>query len=146
MFTQRCFIRKNTKELVEKLKELGYNQSFSARGNFGDSLQTTFNNMGGNVYGFLSIPSDKIEEPIIDDINGVNCGTNEELFLAIAALRNDSDRFQWFVMDAEICTEISKGDWFVATDIKGGKHVGTQIDPLYCHKATVEELIKHFTI
>lgn len=89
MFTQRCFIKKNTKELVEKLKELGYNQSFSARGNFGDSLQTTWNSMGGNVYGFLSIPSDKIEEPIIDDINGVNCGTNEELFLAIAALRDD---------------------------------------------------------
>lgn len=146
MFTQRCFIRKNTKELVEKLKELGYNQSFSARGNFGDSLQTTWNSMGGNVYGFLSIPSDKIEEPIIDDINGVNCGTNEELFLAIAALRDDSDRFQWFIMDAEIYTEISKGDWFVATDIKGGKHVGTQIDPLYCHKATVEELINKFSV
>ena len=82
-----------------------------------------------------------------DDPDGsINCGTNEELFLAIAALRNDSDRFQWFVMDAEIYTEISKGDWFVATDIKGGKHVGTQIDPLYCHKATVEELIKHFTV
>ena len=146
MFTQRCFIRKNTYELVEKLKVLGYNQGFSARGNFGDSLLTTFNSMGGNIYGFLSIPSDKIEYPIIDDIDGVNCGTNEELFLAIAALRDDSDRFQWFVMDAEIYTEISKGDWFVATDIKGGKHVGTQIDPLYCHKATVEELIKHFTV
>ena len=144
MFTQRCFIRANTKELVEKLKELGYNQGFSARGNFGDSLQTTLNIMGGCVFGFLSIPSDKIEEPKIDDINGVDCGTNEELFLAIAALRNDLDKHQWFVMDAEIYTEISKGDWFVATDIKGGKHVGTQIDPLYCHKATVEELIKHF--
>ena len=89
MFTQKCFIRKNTKELVEKLKELGYNQSFSARGNYVDSLQTTLNIMGGTVFGFLSIPSDKIEEPIIDDINGVNCGTNEELFLAIAALRDD---------------------------------------------------------
>ena len=146
MFTQRCFIRKNTKELVEKLKELGYNQSFSARGNYVDSLQTTLNIMGGTVFGFLSIPSDKLEEPIIDDINGVNCGTNDELFLSIAALRDDSDIRQWFIMDAEIYTEISKGDWFVATDIKGGKHVGTQIDPLYCHKATVEELIKKFSV
>ena len=80
MFTQRCFIRKNTKELVEKLKELGYNQCLSARGNFVDSLQTTWNNMGGNVYGFLSIPSDKIEEPKTDGINGIDCGTNEESF------------------------------------------------------------------
>lgn len=26
----------------------------------------------------------------------------------------------------------------------GGRHIGTQIDPLYCHKASVDELIEHF--
>ena len=142
MFTQRCFIRKNTKELVEKLKELGYNPGFSARNNYGNSLQTCCHKLYGSVHGY----EDMIDNNSDDPDGSINCGTNEELFLAIAALRNDSDRFQWFVMDAEIYTEISKGDWFVATDIKGGKHVGTQIDPLYCHKATVEELIKHFSV
>ena len=132
MFTQRCFIRKNTYELVEKLKVLGYNQGFSARGNFGDSLLTTLNSMGGNIYGFLSIPSDKIEDPIIDDIDGVNCGTNEELFLAIAALRDDSDRFQWFVDDYDD-NIWQKSEWNNANFTKA-------------HKATVEELIKHFTV
>ena len=127
MFTQRCFIRKNTYELVEKLKVLGYNQGFSARGNFGDSLLTTLNSMGGNIYGFLSIPSDKIEDPIIDDIDGVNCGTNEELFLAIAALRDDSDRFQWFVDDYDD-NIWQKSEWNNANFTKA-------------HKATVEELI-----
>ena len=142
MFTQACFIRKNTKELVEKLKELGYNPGFSARNNYGNSLQTCCHKLYGSVHGY----EDMIDNSSDDPDGSINCGTNEELFLAIAALRNDSDRFQWFVMDAEIYTEISKGDWFVATDIKGGKHVGTQIDPLYCHKATVEELIKHYTV
>ena len=142
MFTQDCFIRKNTYELVEKLKELGYNPGFSARHNDGNSLQTCCHKLYGSVHGY----EDMIDNNSDDPDGSINCGTNEELFLAIAALRNDSDRFQWFVMDAEIYTEISKGDWFVATDIKGGKHVGTQIDPLYCHKATVEELIKHYTV
>ena len=138
MFTQRCFIRKNTKELVEKLKELGYNQCLSARGNFVDSLQTTWNSMGGNVYGFLSIPSDKIEEPIIDDINGVNCGTNEELFLAIAALRDDSDKFQCF----------TNGVFWIKCSQLELKHELDNNYEEFCvadfHKATVEELIKHF--
>lgn len=140
MFTQRCFIRKNTKELVEKLKELGYNQGLSARGNYVDSLQTTWNSMGGNVYGFLSIPSDKIEEPIIDDINGVNCGTNEELFLAIAALRDDSDRFQWFTNDVF---------WIKCSQIDLKNELDNNYEE-FCvadfHKATVEELIKHFSV
>ena len=140
MFTQRCFIRKNTYELVEKLKVLGYNQGFSARGNFGDSLLTTLNSMGGNIYGFLSIPSDKIEDPIIDDIDGVNCGTNEELFLAIAALRDDSDRFQWFTNDVF---------WIKCSQIDLKNELDNNYEE-FCvadfHKATVEELIKHFTI
>ena len=149
MFTQRCFIRKNTYELVEKLKLLGYNQGFSARGNFGDSLLTTLNSMGGNIYGFLSIPSDKIEEPIIDDIDGVNCGTNEELFLAIAALRDDSDRFQWFTNGKE-WIQCEKEYWIdeISSLCVGGNYNYDKNGELSVdfHKATVEELIKHFTV
>ena len=51
---------------------------------------------------------------------------------------------QWFIMDIEAYLNIHVGDWFIATDRIGGKHVGTQIEPLYCHKATVQELIEHF--
>ena len=35
MFTQKCFIRKNTPELVKRLEELGYKASFSARNEIG---------------------------------------------------------------------------------------------------------------
>lgn len=47
-------------------------------------------------------------------------------------------------MDVEIYVDLTKGTWFKATDRDGGKHVGTQIEALYCHKATVKELINHF--
>lgn len=76
--------------------------------------------------------------------NSIDCGTNEELFLALASLRDDTDVDQCFVVDVEVYQNLSKGDWFKATDINGQYHVGTKIDPLYCHKATVEELIEHF--
>ena len=133
MFKQKCFIRKNTPELVKKLEDIGYRVSFSARNGYGECLYT----IGGTVFGGVYRDYDS-------RTGFIDCNDSEELFLAIAALRDDSDKFQWFVMDAEIYTEISEGDWFIATDIKGGKHVGTQIDPLYCHKATVQELIEHF--
>ena len=136
MFTQQCFIRSNSWQIINTLMKFGKNVLNREPNGYIVSNEEL-------VYSVCD------EEEYLENmiLNGfIDCGTNEELFLAIAALRDDSDRFQWFVMDAEIYTEISKGDWFVATDIKGGKHVGTQIDPLYCHKATVEELIKHFTI
>ena len=136
MFTQQCFIRSNSWQIINTLMKFGKNVLNREPNGYIVSNEEL-------VYSVCD------EEEYLENmiLNGfIDCGTNEELFLAIAALRNDLDRFQWFVMDAEIYTEISKGDWFVATDIKGGKHVGTQIDPLYCHKATVEEIIKHFTV
>ena len=64
--------------------------------------------------------------------------------MSIASLRDDTDKYQWFIMDVEIYVYIPKGTWFQSTDRNGGRHVGTQIESLYCHKATVEELIEHF--
>ena len=84
----------------------------------------------------------KCESPDYED--SIDCGTNEELFIAIASLRDDTDVNQWFVMDVEEYMDINQGDWFLATDRNKGKHIGTQIDPMYCHKATVEEIIEHF--
>ena len=131
MFTQRCFIRKNTKELVEKLKELGYNPGFSARNNYGNSLQTCCHKSYGSVYGY----EDKIDNDSDDPAGGINCGTNEDLFLAIAALRDDSDNMQWFT-DGEHWNLCNDQDWAINYD--------RWIPSIYFHKATVSELIEHF--
>ncbi len=68
----------------------------------------------------------------------VDCGTNEELFLAIAALRNDTDKNQWFTDGDKwiLCPEIKFSTYWVYND------VDVNLDVI--HKATVNELIEHF--
>ena len=146
-FTQPCFIRKNTPELRKKLKELGYKPSYPI-----EKHPQVFKNIGvctffGNFYYGVSDEEASRPGDIDDAIKNrgmIDCGDNEDLFLALAALRNDTDVNQWFIMDVEEYVNINQGDWFIATDRNKGKHIGTQIDPMYCHKATVEELIDHF--
>lgn len=132
-FTTSCFIRKNTEELRKKLEDIGYKNACSS--NHHDIIYTDAEH---GVY-FTTFASN-----ITDDEVSYDCKYNRTLFLAIAALRDDTDNNQWFIMDVEIYVDLTKGTWFQATDRDGGKHVGTQIEALYCHKATVEELINHF--
>ena len=152
-FTTRCFIRKNSKELQERLADIGYIICRCA--NFTNAEWINTLPINGTVHGKgyfyaeMELPDWTVEKEltrfVIDNPSSIDCGENEELFLAIAALRDDSDIYQWFIIDIEAYLNIRVGDWFIATDRIGGKHVGTQIEPLYCHKATVEELIEHFT-
>ena len=115
MHTIPCFIQKNTPELVKKLKDLGLKVYLDCKPNYLLACH-------GVVTGIWS-------ETVLEDLksNGViDCGDNEDLFRAIAALRDDSDVNQWFVMDVEIYTDFPQGSWFMATDRSGGRHVGTQ--------------------
>lgn len=133
-FKQPCFIRKNTPELRKKLEELGYENRGKVR-YYGEPIY---------IYCEMDIFYTSPCKLKIPDNYIIDCGDNEELFIALASLRNDSDINQWFVMDVEEYMNINQGDWFVATDRTKGKHIGTQIDPMYCHKATIEEIIEHF--
>ncbi len=106
MFTQKCFIRKNTSELVKKLEELGYKALFSAS-----------NGDGKYLYAFNGMFADG--KYAYDKRAGfIDCNESEELFIAIASLRNDTDNGQWQVADGE--------------------------DPHNFRKMTVQELIEHF--
>ena len=146
-FTQPCFIRKNTPELRKKLEELGYKPSYPIFQYPEVFKHIAACNFFGNKYYGVSDDEVSHHGEIKDAIkNGgmIDCGDNEKLFLALATLRDDTDVNQWFVMDVEEYMDINQGDWFLATDRNKGKHIGTQIDPMYCHKATVEEIIEHF--
>lgn len=142
MFTTPCFIRKNTPELRNKLEELGYKPSYPifiypevykyiAACNF----------FGSKYYG---VSDDEVSHhgEIKDAIKNrgmIDCGTNEELFIAIASMTDD---------DYGLC------DYYIVTDdykpqyAKGSIHralpLSSVIHPSYYRKATVEELIKHF--
>lgn len=121
-----------------KQKEMKQTLEEAAR----ECRRTTAQSMG--VYAQYHSIDECPNHGITYDEIAIDCGANEELFLSIASLRDDTDKYQWFIMDVEIYVYIPKGTWFQSTDRNGGRHVGTQIESLYCHKATVEELIEHF--
>lgn len=74
----------------------------------------------------------------------INCIGNPQLFKAVSAMSDDSYIHQWHIIDYDVYIDMPKDYWFIATDLSGGKHVGCQIDPMYCHKATLSELQAHF--
>lgn len=129
MFTQPCFIRKNTPELRKKLKELGQ------RANTLDDFKGEW--LAANYGMYISV-QDGFQHLHPNDID---CGTNEDMFLAIASLRDDTDYGQWFIFDAESFLTLKRGDWM--------KFIGYDEcvinSPMWSHKATVQELIEHFS-
>lgn len=96
-FTTPCFIRKNTEELRKKLEDIGYKNAGSS--NHHDIIYTDTEH---GVY-FTTFASN-----ITDDEVGYDCKYNRILFLAIAALRDDTDNNQMFIND--------KGDWGIYND------------------------------
>ena len=104
--------------------DIGYNILSSAR------LQFINNILCGN--GFCA--SILINKSNKSDF--VDCGKNEELFLAIAALRDDSNEHQWFIWD----DDEDEGDKWKLYD--GNSNWSWWIFEV--HKATIEELIEHF--
>ena len=140
-FTTPCFIRKNTPELRRELEELGY---------FNDSPEWTNNCSIIWAYQYPMKGFDTPNYVIADSFDipfdkhsalcgkFVDCGTNEELFLAIAALKDDTDKNQWFTDGDKwiLCPEIKFSTYWVYND------VDVNLDVI--HKATVNELIEHF--
>lgn len=129
-FTTPAFIRKNTPELRKKLEKLGYNHSTDVIEDERFCIATSPVNCNYHI----------IIKGAFDDTNPhstwncagrIDCGTNEELFLAIAALRDDTDKLQWFISP--------EGVWVYNKDYDSILEVSFK-----WHKATVNELIEHF--
>lgn len=141
MFIKECFIRKNTEQLILNLYKLGYEYYRPL-----DWFKNICTNFGKNI-DFDGNESDRYVIDAFDDgyISHFNkimidCGTNEELFLAIAALRDDSDKHQWFTNDVF---------WIKCSQIDLKNELDNNYEE-FCvadfHKATVEELIKKFSV
>ena len=143
-FTTPCFIRKNTPELRKKLDELGYEilnsgdttldaHNYDGKGSHksieeGKAIITSYGNLYGVIY----------DVDTVTKKGRIDCGTNEELFLAIAALRDDTDKNQWFTDGDKwiLCPEIKFSTYWAYNDV--------DINTDTIHKATVNELIEHF--
>lgn len=126
-FTTPAFIRKNTPKLRKKLAELGYKYDY--RADFRHDI--IYVDAECNEF-FPTFSSN-----ITDDEIAIDCGTNEVLFIALAALKDDTDDNQWF-------TDGKK--WFRCQYLKVGMHYQDKPEILFekWHKATVNELIEHF--
>lgn len=137
MFTNACFIRKNTPGLLIKLDELGYVESDNFKN--GNCIATSTQFEGGC---FCQITEEMFDDPDPHTTWGIkeriDCGDNEELFLAIAALRDDHDRLQWITDGKmwDICRRHDAISYVVIHDIDA--------DLGKVHKATLEELKEHF--
>lgn len=133
MFTQKCFIRKNTAGLRRKLSKMGYTECMDI--GYGESY-ITIDNENDEFNGSYDLVSSDVINNIGFSKPHIDCGDNEELFLAIAALRDDSNEHQWFVWD----DDKNDGDkWKLYDDNPSWSWWIFEV-----HKATVEELIKHF--
>ena len=139
-FTTAAFIRRNTPELRKKLEELGYK-------NYGNPFQITDDSKLITTIDGEYVPYNL---PLNDSF--INCGINEELFLAIAALRDDTNENQWFVADSPLSVSYDDivGNDHYFTEPKGSMFFwdenwmhATIISGNY-HKANVAELIEHF--
>lgn len=136
MFTASCFIRKNTPELINKLIDLGYVKAL-----FDEEYTKS------DVYGLIVDQGDIVplehamqEMELMFTYNFIDCGTNEDLFFALAALRDDSDINQYFFCD--------KVSFTIEKTYYPDDYLYYQYDEFFdkqnWHKATVEELIEHF--
>lgn len=140
MFTQPCFIRKNTSELRKKLKNFGYKCN---NGKWMGTYLATFRKKGENNLVYCGSPEyDMPNNPSL--MESIDCGTNENLFLALAALRDDTDKNQWFVYDNSNWSDTPEIFYFICKEnnIKDEMCVNLMYND--CHKATIDELIEHF--
>lgn len=142
-FTTPCFIRKDTQELRRGLEELGYSKNYpewtvdcSIIWAYQYPIKG-FDTPSYVIADSFDLPFDK-HSALCGKF--IDCGTNEELFLAIAALRDDTDKYQWFTDGNKwiMCPAIKFSSYWVYNDID------VNIDTV--HKATVDELIEYFKI
>lgn len=123
-FIQHCFIRKNTPELRKHLRQIGLHQN-CFDDNKGEWLAVN--------YGLFISVSEGFEKLHKDDID---CGTNEEMFLALAALNDFNDYKQWFIDESS-----PSRTWYLS-DLH---HINECFqNTRSCRKATTEEILNKF--
>lgn len=143
MFKQKCFIRKNNAFLRETLKKLGYNEVIPT-----DKEIIIATNDGHDTSFFTTIDEENIKnlgEMFVD------CGKSETLFLGIAAMTDEHDKFQFFTTMADqswvnLGIYAPKGslEFCMVTDRYYGKNPLYDNSKIPAVKSTVEELMSNF--
>lgn len=134
-FIQECFVRnpENKFRLIVELERLGYRSMY---------LEWRNNIEGANLVceGQTWHCTDSDNKPWC-----IDCGTNEDMFLALAALRDDTDKGQWFICTEEYISVhtmdfVKVGTWQLNTSLD---RLTYGLSRLW-RKATAEEIVEHF--
>lgn len=140
MFIQECYIRGNSPEIREYLKEIGYYVCPCCN----NDLYWLFT-INGRVHSVNPRYEWYFFLKDIEDgkSNVIEC-KNENQFKAIAALRDDSDQRQWFTNNEYDIWELYKNT--VEIDFNRAKdcYEFKRDNSIILHKATVQELMEHF--
>ena len=139
MFITNCFIRKNTPELRGKLKKMGYYVCHCTGGATAVSLMALLGEVHAVCAEELDIFADEVKS---GKCKLIYCGDNEQLFIALAAMRDDTDKDQLFTngIDWAINREATRN-----LGLPGFEYLSFPRDidtPL--HKATKEEIMNYF--
>ena len=149
MFTEVCLVRKNTKRLIRTLENMGYKcinvegctldaHNYDGKGNHkkideGTAIITSYYGNFGVIY----------DIDVVVKKGRVDCGVDEELFLAIAAINNETDINQWFTNSDYSCWVFCDKDSF-EYEFELDRDIRCMIAKSQFHKASAEELINHF--
>lgn len=143
MFKHKCFIRKNNEFLRETLKKLGYTQAFTI-----ENKENIITGTDGEMSYFTTITNDNIES-LSDEF--IDCGKSETLFLGIAAITDEHDKFQFFTTQADrwwynLGTYIPKGglEFCMVTDRHMGRHPLFDNMTVPAIKSSIEDLMANF--
>lgn len=149
MFTEVCLLRKNTKRLIRTLENMGYKclntggctldaHNYDGKGNHriideGTAIITSHSGYFGIIFDIDNVAKrDRID-----------CDVDEELFLAIAAINNETDINQWFTNSDYSCWVFCDKNSF-EYEFELDRDIRCMIIKSQFHKATAEELINHF--
>lgn len=132
-FIQPCFIRKNTPELRKKLEKLGMKRYPRFIADWDDN-GTDKEYLCCDImwYTYSKVPT------VCKAGSFIDCGTNEEMFLALAALTDSKYGILEHYMVTTSCGPYMKGVIYPCLPIMSSIH------PECYRKATVQEIVKHF--
>lgn len=139
MFVTKCFIRKNTPELRDKLGKMGYRVCRCTEETTAVYLMALLGEVHAVCAEELDIFADEVKS---GKCKLIDCGDDEQLFIALAAMRDDTDKDQLFTngIDWAIKREAARG-----LGLPGFEYLSFPRDvntPL--HKATIEEIMEQF--
>ena len=133
-----AIININKQSLISELQDFGYMMHIGWDTNQGNGITAGYGYYITNTS--LTLLNDKSNKDYIQ------CGTNKQLFLAIAALARTDDYCKWFVWDEDVDNTTYSGQ-YISTNKKGTwfkNPCRCKIDQSKCHLATIDELIEHF--